>query len=259
MKRSIITWICCLIFTLSSTAQVTNIPSKEADTVRLLSYNVHNFVGMDGQRDYQRTADVINEIAPDVVAVQEADSATRRSNNAYTLQEVAARTQMIPTYAAAIEYQGGKYGIGLLSHEPPLQVKRYALPGSEEARTLMVAEFTDYVVAVTHFSLTAEDRQASVSIIEEAVKGIRKPLFLMGDMNCTPSSPTQQALQKNFRTLNDTTQVTFEGKTRGDCIDYIYQYKNDAPPVKVLHREVIKDEMTSDHYPLYVDVSLRSN
>jgi endonuclease/exonuclease/phosphatase family metal-dependent hydrolase len=213
---------------------------------------------MDGERDYQRTANVINAIAPNVVAIQEADSVTHRSHHVYTLQEVASRTNMIATYAAAIDYQGGKYGIGLLSHEAPLQVKRYALPGREEARTLLIAEFTDFVVAVTHFSLTAEDRLASVGIIEKAVSGIKKPLFLMGDMNSTPNSPAQQALQKKFRTLNDTTQATFEEKDRGACIDYIYQYKNKAPQVKVLRREVIKDKMTSDHYPLYVDVRFHS-
>ena len=49
---------------------------KEENSLRILSYNVRNCKGMDNLTDYQRVADVINKIAPDVVAVQELDSVT---------------------------------------------------------------------------------------------------------------------------------------------------------------------------------------
>jgi endonuclease/exonuclease/phosphatase family metal-dependent hydrolase/Icc-related predicted phosphoesterase len=231
-------------------------PKKEANTLRLMSYNVHHFVGTDNQPGYERVANLINDICPDVVALQEVDSVTLRSNGVNSLRELADRTLMFPTFSAAIDFEGGKYGVGILSREKPLGVTRYALPGSEEARTLLLAEFDGYVVACTHFSLTEADRIASVAIINEAAAHTDKPLFLLGDMNSTPKSDVQQALNKNFRILNDPNRATIYEEGKGVCVDYIYQYKNSAPQASVLRREVVNDTVASDHCPLYADLRL---
>ncbi len=53
-----------------------------------------NGTGMDGRRDYDRTARVIAEEKPDVVALQELDQGTIRSGGRDTLQELAARTNV---------------------------------------------------------------------------------------------------------------------------------------------------------------------
>ena len=89
--------------------------------LRILSFNIRNTMGMDGQRDLARTASVIRRQRPDVVAVQEVDSVTGRSDGRYVLGDLAAEVLMYPTYAAAIDYDGGKYGIGILSREKPLR------------------------------------------------------------------------------------------------------------------------------------------
>ncbi|GHT20798.1 hypothetical protein AGMMS4957_08660 [Bacteroidia bacterium] len=209
---------------------------------------------MDNLRDYQRIADVINDAMPDVVAIQEADSATQRSGGTYTLKEVADRTSMIPTYAPAIDYQDGKYGIGILSKEKPLSVRQIPLPGREEKRVLLIVEFETCVVACTHFSLNGEDRLASIAILNEAVKGITKPLFLAGDMNSTPDSPPQVALRQTFDVLSDVTQKTFPVVNPTECIDYIYQYRN-GKDCSVSNRQVINETMASDHLPLFVDIT----
>jgi endonuclease/exonuclease/phosphatase family metal-dependent hydrolase len=219
-----------------------------------MCYNVHNFVGMDNRRDYQRIAEVINATAPDVAAMQEVDSATQRSEGVYTLQEVADRTGMFPTYAPAIDYQGGKYGIGILSKARPLSVRQIPLPGREERRVLLIVEFDTYVLACTHFSLNSEDRVASVAIINQAVQGYTKPVFLAGDMNSKPSSPAQVALRQTFDVLSDTTQNTFPVVNPKRCIDYVYQYRN-GQKCSVLKQQVIDEQMASDHLPLFVDVT----
>jgi endonuclease/exonuclease/phosphatase family metal-dependent hydrolase/predicted phosphodiesterase len=234
------------------------IAAKEDNSIRIMTYNVHNFVGMDNELDYQRIADVINEAAPDVVAIQEADSVTQRSQGAYTLRELADRTLMFPTYGAAIDFQGGKYGVGLLSKEKPLTVRQIPLPGREESRTLLIAEFKKYVVASTHFSLTPEDRLASVALIREAMKDINKPAFLAGDMNCVPSSNEQTAIKELFTTLNDTAKYTFPSDNSNRCIDYIYGYNN-GNVYTILNRQVIDEKLASDHLPLFVDVRLKAN
>lgn len=137
------------------------VPVQAQRTLRLMTYNIKNATGMDGVCDFQRIANVINNASPDVVAVQEVDSVTNRSNQKYVLGEIAERTQMYACFAPAIDYDGGKYGIGLLSKKAPLHLQAIALPGREEARALILAEFEDYIYCCTHLSLTEEDRMKS--------------------------------------------------------------------------------------------------
>ena len=57
------------------------------ETVRIMSYNVHNGAGLDKKVDYERIAEVINQVKPDVVAIQELDSVTYRSKGVDVLHE----------------------------------------------------------------------------------------------------------------------------------------------------------------------------
>ena len=256
MKRTIIALL-ALATLATAYADGHNFPPKENNALRIMSYNVHNLIGMDGKRDAKRIAEIINDAAPDLVALQELDSATLRSNNAVALAELAAETMMYPVYGPAIDFQGGKYGVGILSKEKPVAVRQTPLPGREEKRTLLVVEFENYILACTHFSLTAADRLASVSVINQALKGAVKPLFLAGDINAEASSEVQTALAENFVTLNDPKQNTIPVVNPDRCIDYIYMYRN-SRECSVLRRQVIPETVASDHLPLYVDVRIKT-
>ena len=70
--------------------------AQAGDVLRLMTYNVRNARGMDNSCNYQRVANVINNARPDVVAVQELDSMTARSNGTDVLRELAERTQLHP-------------------------------------------------------------------------------------------------------------------------------------------------------------------
>lgn len=53
--------------------------AQSQNSLRLMTYNIKNANGMDDVCDFQRIADVINHIHPEVVALQELDSMTHRS------------------------------------------------------------------------------------------------------------------------------------------------------------------------------------
>lgn len=218
------------------------------DGLRIMSYNVHNGIGMDGKVDYTRIAKVIADVHPDVVAVQEVDSMTHRSP-VDVLAEIARGVGMNYVFGPAINYAGGKYGIGILSKEKPLSVKNVALPGREEARTLLVVEFAKYIFLVTHLSLTAEDQVKSVEVIVKEASSKGKPVFMAGDMNSAPSSLTQKSIRKHFKVLTSDSWIT----CNNECIDFIYGYKKNRK-VKVGEKRMIEDYVASDHCPVYVDV-----
>ena len=224
--------------------------------LKLMSYNIRNAKGMDNVRNVQRIANVINNEAPDVVAVQELDSMTTRSNQTFVLAEVAERTQMHASYAPAIDFQGGKYGIGILSKDKPLDIQTYPLPGREEKRMLMVAEFKDYFFACTHLSLTEEDRLTSLEIIKNSVKSNQKPFFLAGDLNDTPNSKFIQALQEDFLILTNTKKPTYPAPEPKETIDYIAAWKGNTDNFANLSAQVVEEPLASDHRPLTVQLRM---
>src|SRR5688572_6887828 len=95
---------CFLFMTITTLAQ--------RDPLRLLSYNIRNAKGMDNITDYDRTVAVIKRADADIVALQEVDSVTKRSNGVDVLSHLAQKTGLHAVYGAAIDYQQGKYGLG---------------------------------------------------------------------------------------------------------------------------------------------------
>ena len=220
--------------------------------VRVMSYNVRHCAGMDMVLDYDRTAAVITKQQPDVVALQESDSMTGRSSHRYQLGELAERTQYHPIFGSAIDYDGGKYGVGILTRENPVSIKRIPLPG-EEPRVLLVVELKDYVIACTHLDLEAEQRLASVPLIVAEAQRWQKPFILAGDWNDVPDSPLLQEMTKSFTILSGD-DATFPADEPQECIDYVAAFKGQS--VMVLKSNVINEPEASDHRPLVVSVGL---
>ena len=244
MKKNLL-FIFAALFIFSAQAQ---------NTLKLMSYKIKNANGMDNVCNFQRIANVINNTSPDVVAIQEVDSMTNRSGQKYVLGEIAERTQMHGYFAPAIDYDGGKYGIGLLTKQVPLRLQSLPLPGREEARTLILAEFTDYIYCCTHMSLTEEDRMKSLELVKAFTSSSTKPLFLAGDMNAEPESGFIKELQKDFQILSNPKQHTFPAPDPKETIDYIAMLKQNAKGFAVISAKVINEPMASDHRPILVEL-----
>ncbi len=253
--RKIIVCICLSVFFISGYAQ--SYPQTE-NTIRVMSYNIRNAIGMDNAVDYQRIADVITQTMPDVVALQELDSVTNRSNGVDVLSKLSSLTAMYSVFGASIAYDGGKYGIGVLSKEKPVTWKRIPLPGREEARSLLLVEFKDYVLGCTHFSLNSDDRQASVPIINQAVRDYNKPVILAGDINAVPLSPELKAFQGNWAILSDTARFTIPSDKPTRTIDYILGYTPKGFTYSVWQTRVL-NTLASDHLPLFADIRLKTS
>lgn len=281
-KNKAITQLKCLLFSLLLPAAITTAIPLQAQTctsklprqLRIASYNIQHGVGMDNKLDYKRIAEALEGISPDVVAVQEVDSMTRRTGNTYSLGEIADHMRYYASYAPAISFDGGKYGIGILSRKRPIRTEQHALPGREEARTLLVAEFDDYVFAATHLSLTEADLMASISIIENVAKKCDKPFIIAGDLNAQPDSPFIKQLEKNFYICNNKGK-SWPADNPRECLDYIAVYKSYGDvhrpgpaekdweqyrpyvgePAVTLHSEVV-NTLASDHRPIFADIVL---
>ncbi len=159
---------------------------------------------------------------------------------------------MVGSYGAAIPFQGGTYGIGVLSKTKPVRSYQVALPGREEARTLLVCEFDDFVFFCTHLSLTAADQKTAAGIINhEKNRFGNKPVFLAGDFNADPNSETVRLLEKSWKRLSPLL-LTFPANRPNRTIDYIF-VSSDAS-FDVSEARVIDESAASDHRPVLVDL-----
>ena len=219
--------------------------------VRIMSYNVRHCAGMDLVVDYDRTAEVILKQMPDIVALQELDSMTGRSGRKYQIEELTNRTKYYSIFGKAIDYDGGGYGVGVLTKEKPLSTKRIPLPG-DEPRVLLLVELENYVIACTHLDLEEDARLASIPLIINEAERWQKPFILAGDWNDSPNSQLLQELTKYF-TINSDNEPTFPADEPTGCIDYVATFNN--CPAKTIESVVVDEPEASDHRPLAVRLS----
>ena len=91
-------------------------------TLRVLTYNIHHGEGTDERFDYERLAQVINDLSPDIVALQEVDRGTGRASGVDQAKLLGKLCKMHHAYGQAMPYQGGQYGEAILSRFPIQEV-----------------------------------------------------------------------------------------------------------------------------------------
>lgn len=230
--------------------------AKSSGGFCVMSYNVRNCKGMDDVVDYARVAAVINKYQPVVVALQELDSATQRSNGVVVLDTLAALTGLVKSFSPSIDFQGGKYGVGLLSAEKPIGYQLFSLPGREEKRSLLVVEFADYFFCSTHWTLTREDRITSAHFVNQLLASLAKPVLIAGDFNAVPDSPEIALMLEKWVMLNSPDIPTIPSENPERCIDFIFGSRTAGISWEVLQTSVPQEPVASDHLPVLVRVRM---
>jgi endonuclease/exonuclease/phosphatase family metal-dependent hydrolase len=239
--------------------------SRTPTTVSVLTYNIHHAEGMDKKLDVERIARVIRATEADIVALQEVDQGTTRTNRIDQAGELARLLKMQYTYGPAMDFMGGKYGNAVLSRRPIEGSKIARLPGSggvHEPRSAIGVVCRvggeQVVFASTHLDFTKEpsDRVEQAKVIVQAFVDERRPMVLAGDFNCEPGSPPMEILAPHFM---DATAANSE-KTCPSVnprvkIDHVLVRPSDR--WKVVEVRVIPEEVASDHRPVLVKLELQ--
>lgn len=237
-----------------------------AGRLRVVSYNVHACIGLDGKPDADRIASVLAACRPDVVAVQELDIGRSRSGGVDQPRHIAECLKMNYYFHPTLEDEG-QYGIAVFSRLPLRLVKADMLPGPDgrEPRGVIWAAVgvpgREVHLFGTHLGLDKAERNAQIQAIlgPAWVSGVdsRAVVVLCGDFNAVPQSGIYRAVR---RVLQDTARAapsarpmkTYLGEKR---IDYIFT----DPSARVLQATVVFSELTrvaSDHMPVVSDVLL---
>ena len=228
--------------------------------VRVVSYNIHHGEGLDERVDLERIAALILEADADLVALQEVDRGTARTDRRDMPARLAEMTGMEAIFEKNIDFQGGEYGNAVLTRWPVDRWRNHLLPQlrvGEQRGMLEVAlrvKGHRLIFLATHFDYRSDhtERMASVETCRTLVEGhADTAIILAGDLNARSDGPV---MQKLFGFMRDACPVaggpfdTFPANAPNRRIDYILF--RGASGLSVRDFGVIDERVASDHRPI---------
>lgn len=236
--------------------------------LRIMTYNVHSCIGLDGRLSVRRIAEVLERYSPHLVALQELDDSCPRTGSREQLEELSRLWPSEPFFFPAMKKGRGQYGIGILSRLPLLEARGHTLPRPQQgvkgeprvAVEIKVQLTQERVLTLlnTHLGLSRAERMAQIQGLESVIDKTEGPLVVLGDFNCPPRSPEIRRLLQKLEATSVTAPKTWFGAFPVRVLDYIMVRGLDA----VKKSFVPVDHLTkvaSDHLPLIVDFELQDD
>jgi endonuclease/exonuclease/phosphatase family metal-dependent hydrolase len=238
--------------------------------LRLMTYNVHSCVGLDGALSVDRVAEVIAAYEPDVVALQELDVGRPRTGGVDQAEAIAGRLEMLLHFHPTLTVGEERYGDAVLSRLPMRVARAAPLPQLARKHPLeprgaiwaeIAAPWGDLQIVNTHLSLHPRERRLQVDALlgPEWLGAIAGgEAVLCGDFNAFAWWPVCRSVTRRMREAQTVAprhrpRATWQGGVPLGRIDHVFV----DPPVDVL-RVVVADDplarVASDHRPVVVDL-----
>lgn len=217
--------------------------------LRVATYNVHN---SDGGKNVDGIGSAICAVSPDVVGIQEIDVFTNRSGRIDTLKGLKSSSHLpYPVFIQSIEYDGGMYGIGMLSRLRIISAGSYLLPSRGEQRVLLhvILEKDGQSISYynTHLGLDQREREKQIEVIAEMLSNDRT-FILTGDFNISDFSELAPLGDVN---MANSPQTSFDTFKTGGKIDNIITSRD-----CIISGIMMTGNKYSDHNMLFGDVTL---
>lgn len=236
----------------------------QVQKVKILTYNIHHGENMKQVLDLQGIANVILATNPDLVALQEVDSFTSRTNQSDQLKELASITGMYTYFVKAMDFDGGGYGTGILSRFPINSGVTLPLPSSKDNEpraagivTIKLPGDSSLRFVTTHLDAgkRATDRIAQANALADYFRETGTPVIMAGDFNALPTSKEITVLKQVFTDATHQMGPTFPSDTPRIKLDYIMV----MPKHKwtVVAARIIEETVASDHRPVLCELELR--
>jgi endonuclease/exonuclease/phosphatase family metal-dependent hydrolase len=236
--------------------------ASTAPPLRVMVYNIHAGKDAAGVDNLERVAALIRSTNSDVVLLQEVDRGTARSGNVDQLGVLMRLTGMHGVFGKSLDYQGGHYGIAILSRWPltaerviPLRIDppQPRAGGSLEPRVALFAETGGLRIVNTHLDASREDtwRLQEAARLLESIEGAH---LIGGDFNSLPDSAVQRyvrsvGLRDAFAECGTGEGLTYPAHEPVKRIDYLFLRGNGRCTAASVF-----ETAASDHRPLLVRV-----
>jgi endonuclease/exonuclease/phosphatase family metal-dependent hydrolase len=263
------------LLALAALACATPRPAGRDSWVNVLVYNIHAGKDAAGVDNLERVAALVRATGADIVLLQEVDRRTTRSAGVDHAAELARLTGFEMAFGKSLDYQGGEYGIAILSRWPITAQSTHNLPvdppqeragGSREPRaalrTSIASPAGPVSVLNTHLDASREDRWRRQEIVKllalaAETRNGGAPLLMGGDLNSTPESAVQEDVRRAgftdaWSSCGGGPGLTYPADSGVKRIDYLYF---NAP--SSCEAATVIESLASDHRPLLVRVRLR--
>jgi endonuclease/exonuclease/phosphatase family metal-dependent hydrolase len=212
--------------------------------VRVMVYNIHAGKDAANVDNLERVAELVRSTGADIVLLQEVDRGVQRSGKIDQPATFVRLTRFSAAFGKTLDYQGGDYGIAVLSRWPITHDTLIRLPvdppqersGLYEPRGALRASVSTpwgpLVVVNTHLDPTGDDRwrrqeMRTVIAIADSVRARGTMLLVGGDFNSTPESAVQEQIRASG--LRDAwiqcgagPGFSYPADTPAKRIDYLY-------------------------------------
>lgn len=231
-----------------------------------MTFNIHVGVGLDKKLDLKRIADVINREHPDLVGLQEVDRGVKRTEGLDEIAELAKLTRMDFSFAHNLDYQGGQYGVAILSrfliqkadHQKYQNTRETERRGMLRVEVEVEGRTVNFVT--THLDYQYEDgRLFETEQLLRFLEGLGGPLIVAGDFNDEPTGSAYKLMVTKF----DDSWVRSKAKGEGMSypadkpvkrIDYIFARTHDGMKAK---KAWVVETLASDHRPVMAELEIR--
>lgn len=239
-------------------------PMGAAAPLTVVSYNIRHGAGVDDRIDLPRTAAVLRALAPDLVALQEVDHRVRRSGNVAQADSLGALLGLRAAFGAFMPYQGGEYGLAILSRHPIVRATPVRLPDGNEPRVALIADIAlphgDTISAVNvHFDWVDNDtlRFAQARALTRVLDTLSRPWVILGDFNDQPGSRTLALFTARAVEASKPRDAhfTFSSTEPAKEIDFILAAP--APAWQPATARVVPERIASDHRPVVTQLVRR--
>lgn len=235
--------------------------APETARIRVASYNICKSVGLDARRDPGRILDVIAELAPDVIALQEVDRRFGERRSTLAPDAIVRRTGLSVVPLATHGHGLGWHGNALLVRAPlrVLARRRLALPHFEPRGAVSAVIETGGIrlrLVSMHLSLFARYRRRQVAQVLGEIDAEPEPLpvLLMGDLNeWYGASRSLRLLGQRFRLV--ATGRSFPAPAPIGQLDRIFASPEIAVRDAGIHASPTA-RIASDHLPVWADIAL---
>lgn len=241
--------------------------------LKVITYNIHSCINMDGRVNPDRTADVIAALDPDIIAIQEVDVGCRRTHFLDQGRHLADRLDMSCSFFPVLKNGSAHYGLAILSRLPfsSLRFGRFTRDSNSpalESRGIMSAEMKTawgtIQVLNTHLGLDARERRQQVYAIlspEWIAGAIKKdqPLIVCGDFNAGSRSFVYRKMSSQVRDVQTLIsqkkypKATFYSRFPVLRLDHIFVSRHFR-----CHRVQVPNDnetrMVSDHLPVVCEL-----
>ena len=242
------------------------VQSKAEVRTLIASYNIHKGVGRDRRFDPHRTLMVINEIKPDVIALQEADRRFGDRVGILDLDMLSRECGLVPVPLAFSQGGHGWHGNAVLYRQGSVtNAHQLDLPGLEPRGALVVdldLPSGPLRIIAAHLGLLRRCRARQIAtLLSFAEPEDGRPVLLLGDFNewRLGDKSVLQRLAPYFSPLHAPIP-SFPARFPIFALDRVLGYPHNLVSSVTLHDTPLA-RVASDHLPLkaMIDLSARGS